>query len=532
MKKYLKWLLLPLLIAVLLFGISCTQEQEGEAEPVAVTKVKLNKTSLELNAGDTYTLKATASPTEAPQDFVWTSSSSSYASVTDAGVVTVKNSTDSTQTVKITATSKSDSTKKAVCTITVKVKTTLSKIGMITSGPGEDSSTSIVISWHSPTQGSYLEYSDANGDNPGAHVVANAQCHEALSTADWADVATHYRCEVVLTGLTPDSVYKYQIKDSAGTVAGTATFKTAGTDGAYSFMWLSDLHTPSGSSSYINRIKELIDYAEAKPDVDIDFCLFSGDMVKKGQIYKHWNYWSNSGLMKNMVYAFLPGNHDYYGHNDKTRTTNAYFMDVCAYPDNNVCNQKSAAESNYWFIWNKVLFVCADSVAEEGKKMSSTGTSVEEMKAWFEEVVKANAGNYDYLVFVQHYPLFTEDEPCDWGTYDEWRGLFDQYKVDFALSSDYHEYLCTKPLYNDAAVALTDGKVTSGTVYITSYETEGDSIGSLTNTAKETDKYALYNGGGEVGGVYFTVTPTEMTMHLIGAGGAEKQTLTVVKKAR
>ena len=529
MNRLLNGLVLFLVALSLVFSF-CACTQKGEAAS-AVEKVTLNKKTLELNAGDSFTLIASASPTDASQDFVWTSSSSKYATVSETGLVTVKNTTDDTQTVKITATSKSDSSKKATCTITVKVKTTVSKIGMITCGPGENASESVVISWHSPSKGSYLEYTDAGG-SVFSNSVANADCNEVLSSADWADIATHYRCKVVLSGLSPDSVYKYQIKDANGTVADTASFKTAAADTTnFSFMWLSDLHTPSGSSSYIKRINELISFA--KDQTDLDFCLFTGDMVEKGQVYKHWNYWSSNGLLKNMVFAFLPGNHDYYDHNSKTRTTNAYFMDVCAYPDNNDCNSKSVADSNYWFIWNKVLFVCVDSISDEGTKMSSAGTSVSEQKAWFEEVVKANAGKYDYLVFAQHYPFFKEDNKyCDYGNYDSWYPLFDEYGVDFALSSDEHAYLRTKPMLNDVATELEGGKVKTGTVYVVSDQTEGGAIDSLSNSASPTAKYAAFNAGGGVAGAYFTVTSSEMTLHVIGQGGTEYDSVTVIKKDR
>ena len=49
--------------------------------------------------------------------------------------------------------------------------------------------------------------------------------------------------------------------------------------------------------------------------------------------------------------------------------------------------------------------------------------------------------------------------------------------------------------------------------------------------AAEGLKYIEYTAGG-IGGAYFTVTPGEMTLHLIGSGGTEKDTITVLKKNR
>ncbi len=156
-------------------------------------------------------------------------------------------------------------------------------------------------------------------------------------------------------------------------------------------------------------------------------------------------------------------------------------------------------------------------------------------------MVKANENKYDYLIFAQHLPWFnTDSAPCDYGNYNTWRTVFDTYKVDFALSSDEHTYRRTYALYKNRnpnnttysdKAEMTDGKVSKGTVYVTSNLTEGGSIGTLRNEAASGLKYVEYAAGG-VGGVYFTVTPNEMTLHLIGAGGKERDAITVLKKDR
>lgn len=412
-------------------------------------------------------------------------------------------------------------------------------INMVMAGPGENSSTQAVISWHSKTTGSSLEYRAADAAEWTS--VANAQCNEAVTTADWRDASGnklpadhHYRCKVYLEDLTQDTVYEYRIKDSGSNYSEVATFRTAEADTTYfQFMWLSDLHTPKAGESYINRVRELINFAQEKNGVDLDFVLFTGDMVNKGQIYEHWNLWSKSGLLNDMTYAFVCGNHDYYGWNDKVRTTNDFYKDVCAYPANNTSGTASVLDSNYWFIWNRVLFVCIDNFTTESAALNTlAGSSLSAQQAYFKAVVNANKGNYDYLIFCQHLPWFnTDTAPCDYGNYTSWRTIFDEYKVDYALSSDEHTYRRTYPLYNNTKMDLVDGKVAQGTVYVTSNQTEGSSVGSHDNEAAEDLKYVEFTSGG-IGGVYFTVTPTEMTLHLIGSKGKEYDKITVMKKDR
>lgn len=425
-------------------------------------------------------------------------------------------------------------------------------IRMVNAGPGEDASTGIVISWHAESTGSYLEYTDADGEDFN-HAIANTLCNEELSDSDWRDTkgnkltSKHYVCKVYLDGLTPDSTYRYRVNDGHGNVSETGTFRTAEAGSTYfQFMWLSDNHVPKGGTTTLERVRELVNFAQAKDDVDLDFVIFTGDMVNKGQIYEHWNYWSDSGLLNDMTYAFVCGNHDYYGWNDKNRTTNDYYKEFAAYPANNTAKDKSVLDSNYWFIWNRVLFICIDNFTIESEALQNLpGAKLSDQQAWFKAVCEENEGKYDYLIYAQHLPWFnTDTKACDYGYYSNWYKLFDTYKVDFALSSDEHHYRRTYALYNNKnpdyvsasnpnvqKAEMTDGKVSKGTVYVTSNLTEGGSLSSLKNEVSSGLKYIEYSAGG-VGGVYFTVTPDEMTLHLIGSGGREFDTITVLKKTR
>ena len=82
-----------------------------------MTKITLNKTSLTLNRGKTFTLKATAGPASANNKAVkWTTSNKAVATVTSKGVV--KGIKKGTAT--ITAAATDGSKKKVTCKVTVK----------------------------------------------------------------------------------------------------------------------------------------------------------------------------------------------------------------------------------------------------------------------------------------------------------------------------------------------------------------------------------------------------------------------------
>ena len=109
-----KFFIKVLNLVILTLGlISCTEEPA----PIAVSAVTLNSTSMTLVEGDTQTLIATVSPSNAEnQKVMWSSSNSSVASVKE-GVVTAIKPGSATITVK-----SDDGGKIATCSVTVNAK--------------------------------------------------------------------------------------------------------------------------------------------------------------------------------------------------------------------------------------------------------------------------------------------------------------------------------------------------------------------------------------------------------------------------
>ncbi|MGN0468161.1 MAG: Ig domain-containing protein [Acutalibacteraceae bacterium] len=79
---------------------------------IKTTKISVNKTSLNLSKGSSYTLKATVAPTYATDALKWTSSNKSVATVSSNGKVTAKALGKTTVTVK-------SGSKSAACKVTV-----------------------------------------------------------------------------------------------------------------------------------------------------------------------------------------------------------------------------------------------------------------------------------------------------------------------------------------------------------------------------------------------------------------------------
>ena len=87
----------------------------GDSAEVSVTGVSLNKASMSMTVGDTQTLTATVTPSNATNKSVtWSSNNTSVATVSSSGVVTAKAAGSTTITVTT-----NDGGKKATCSVTV-----------------------------------------------------------------------------------------------------------------------------------------------------------------------------------------------------------------------------------------------------------------------------------------------------------------------------------------------------------------------------------------------------------------------------
>ena len=434
---------------------------------------------------------------------------------------------------------------------------TINKLQLISIGPGADCSNEMTANWHSPVPVNYIEFTTADdtafaksrkiwvkaeltkGAFTGTNGVQYGWCsNKAL------DNTKFYVCKATLTNLkaNTDFIYRVGTNGPNAMVSDTYKFKTASSNGEqFSFFWAADLHTPSGSSSYVKRISELINYSNKKLKnaslPEISHVLFSGDLVEAGAVYQDWLYWDKIPELKEYMWATCVGNHDYYWYDgyridgSKARVSCRWQLECTAFPDTNRYTKADGTEvvispANYWYLYNRVLFIGVDSMSEETKD-GEYKCGVSEEKKWFKAVVEANKGKFDYLVAFQHYSCFEAGDVLDWGPYSNWKATYDSCGVDFALGSDTHAYCRTYELYKDKKVA--DGQ--TGTVYVTSPMTEGSALSAFTNNATS-GNCEYYGDGGEKGGCYFVVNSDSMTVYTIGSSGMIYDQKSVAKKKR
>ena len=343
-------------------------------------------------------------------------------------------------------------------------------VNMLSCCPGENTATEARFVWHSDSDACLLFCAKAS-DTSDPHVIL-PYGKTKKPVAFRKENVTYYKYCAEISDLEPATEYVYWI-EAGGETYPKQRFKTAGTNGSWNFLWLSDVHSHPDEPGKMATVELLRQDAEAQTAASggIDFVLFSGDAVKYGSRYDNWQEWNGAPAVTNYTFALIPGNKEYY------YTGSSTFYDYYWYlaTRNNPPNGPDATEQEgcYWFLRDSVLFVGIDSLVHKGSRMAMYGKKDEVLAAqtnWFDKVVESQRGKFKWLVVFQHDPWFVYSATHDSfdksrGNYDTWRRVFDKHKVDLALSGDEHNYIRSKPLKGDAAAE-------DGTIYMVSGQIE------------------------------------------------------------
>ena len=413
------------------------------------------------------------------------------------------------------------------------VNAAVSAVGMIWTQAGEDSSTELIVAWHSNFNTGTL-YWTLDSDTSFANATAISATGVFDNKSYEYDKVSFYEFKVTVKDLNPDTKYRYRIK--CGTTYSEAkTCKTAGNSGNFSFWWIGDYHTYKIDScttryTYVNTFAGILD----KANKDYSLVVSSGDNVSYGGSYDNYEVMNSQiKMFSKVVFASTTGNHDYYGsHNQYPESSvnidNRFFESVFAHPDNGIGDP---IDSSYWFKYNSIMFVMLDSLA------AGYSHTLAAQKEWFERIVQQNEGTFQYLIVMEHYPwmnaLTGEHSGPYTSNFNQWYQLFDKYGVDLALAGDHHVYYRSKFIYDNQPVE--DGS--KGTMYVGCPQI-GDRSRTITDRKDpeyyairiddidtEPNKLANYSGS-----TFFTVTPSGITGELFDTTGAVKDTYTITAK--
>ena len=318
----------------------------------------------------------------------------------------------------------------------------------VMTNPGEDMRTEMNISWHSDDKISFVQYTKASDtDWKDARLVLGMSEEFSVPESQQFGSKTvisdgftpRYHLKVNLTGLEPDTEYKYRVGRDPS-FSDTYYFKTGSGVEPFSFLAFTDPQyaNDSGASIFNNLVQKALEI-----DPDIRFSVVSGDLVDRGGKIEQWNILFRQSSLRLMPFAVAPGNHEYY---DASPTPvffdNTYYKGFFNNPENGA---EGVLGSSYYFKYNNVLFVSIDSEAAVNSAANKTA-----QKTWFENVMKSNHAQY-IVVFMHRsfyggiYGSVSADLRADW------QGLFDKYGVDLVLTGHDHIYRRTTRIYEGEA---------------------------------------------------------------------------------
>ena len=429
------------------------------------------------------------------------------------------------------------------------------QIHSISTCPGEDCSNEMIISWGADTSvQSWLLWSKASDkgwkrakrENPIWYrtEIYNGKSSKRANNENFFEEVIFNKCRVKLSGLEPNTTYKYMIISSPagrgtgsstaasgtcattiGTAAKTAAAKTStsASTGAYTFKtagakeWsaciISDFHNYSpipgrleAADKMIGKIKEY--------DPSMDWVLHLGDICAWGGSYSFWKNLYGMQWFRDYMWAGVNGNHD--NMSRKYELTNEYFRNSAAYPLNGYPGEMGVC---YWFKYGEALFIMLNN------ESMRTQEGLEAAQEWFKSVIKSNPSKY--IIVCEHYQWFFGTDGAD-SQIARWSKLFDEYGVDLALAGNNHIYVRTNALYNKEE---TDGS--RGTVYIqtpSSDNERGQAMKPELTHNKKIIKCRWTEGPKTVGAMSIKVFPTHMELALLDRNGTVIDTAKVKAK--
>lgn len=249
------------------------------------------------------------------------------------------------------------------------------------------------------------------------------------------------RHAVTLTGLQPDTTYRYSVGDgseSGWTEPAEFTTAPAGAE-PFSFIYMGD------AQNGLDRWGQLLAQAhQARPDAA--FYLMAGDLVNRGAERWDWDsfFEYSKEVFNRRTLVPVIGNHECQGGHPRL------YLDLFTLATNGPA--KVEPERAYAFEYSNAKFIVLDS-----------NLPPESQAEWLEEQLASTKATWKFVSY--HHPVYASTPKRDNAKLrNAWMPLFDKYHVDLALQGHDHAYLRTYPMRGEQRVATAR----DGTIYIIS----------------------------------------------------------------
>jgi len=306
---------------------------------------------------------------------------------------------------------------------------------------------------------------------------------------------SNYPHKVTVTGLKPGASYEYSVS-SDGTNWSTAyTYKIPAENAPFKFAVIADpqLNTsydtfnryyPTGGSATTNTPlgwKESVQKIIAHGASFIASC---GDQVDTASSETQYTDLFAPDGIKTLPFAPVMGNHD----------TNTIFFSHYNIPNEKGTANSTSAGANYYYLYNRILFVCLNTSATPGSQSDAT-PYINRFRTTIQAAKTAHAGEYDWLI-VQHHKstasvaVHLADRDIQYYVEAGFETLMSEENVDFVLAGHDHVYARSYPLQgmDNGKVSVPDKSANVGGKAPNTYTNPGKPI-YLTFTTASGLKY-------------------------------------------
>ena len=337
-----------------------------------------------------------------------------------------------------------------------------------------DVSTSIGINFELPKdEKGFVEYKPVGA----SEIITEEATHKA--TVVGKRTVHHY--ELVLTDLTPDTVYEYRVRNEIGdSVSEVYQFKTKQVNpDSFSFLFIADPQENSvlGYMAYSHAILNVMDEVDQKPD----FMMFAGDIVNDADVRSEWNnfFTYSSPFIYTTPIIATTGNHDIAGISGN-RMTNIEFDGYFNLPNNGpvyspfdeIENDVRPANfddgKTYSFNYDNTHFVAinTESLCDGTTACSQFDTTnVELLKAWLNQDLSSHT--MKWTIVIMHRGAYS----LSYNTFkvrEELVPIFEANDVDLVISGHDHQY-SRSVYYNQKLLNFNRSDIyTSGTLSLIS----------------------------------------------------------------
>lgn len=407
----------------------------------------------------------------------------------------------------------------------------------ISTAPGEDASVQMRVSWATDTTqtGSAVLYtleSDSSWEDAIAVPameeyrcdIFNGNKYElADGTIATAEVV-FTKCGASLSGLHPDTDYKYVIQTAQGQKSTVHHFRTAG-GRKWSACVISDFHSWLTRPVRIESAMGFLDTA-AKLDPSLDFILSPGDLLAFGGCYYLWQKLFERPVFEKFMWARANGNHDNWDmetpRNLRSDIPNHYFQATSYFPHNGYAGQEGVC---YHFRYGNTMFVMVNSEDISPEKPGELDAA----RNWVRSVVTQERRGVNpptFVVVCMHYEWFKGVDGKDF-QYKHWSGLFDEIGVDVAIAGNNHAYMRSHRLFGGKVVDKKDGP---GTLYLVNPASDNDRGRAVSETESFNDELIARRwseGKHTVAGLHISADEKHMNITLIDREGRTIDSCTV-----